>query len=145
MPRIGMMVRKKTRAAEKTRKHYIAAGSIRRARSQQVRRHDSEQRAQFENIPSLAPQYGNAGLFSRKGIALPGNGLDQRRFAAAVRPQDAHVFSARNLQVEVAQGLTLTTHYRHMGKRKQWRRDAVHSELKGMACFVVTSIDDSQS
>src|SRR5438876_5924651 len=37
MFRIGMMVRKNACAAEKTGKHYIATGSIRCARSQQVR------------------------------------------------------------------------------------------------------------
>src|SRR6266446_4918940 len=104
MFRIGMMVRKNARAAEKPGKHYIAASGIGRTRSQQIRRHDSEQRAQFENIPSLAPQNGNAGPLPRMWIALPGNGLDQRRFTTAIRPQDAYVLPAPNLQVDVMQG-----------------------------------------
>src|SRR6266849_10309494 len=85
MLRIGMMVRKNSRAAEKAGEHHMTAGGIRGAGSQQVRRYDSEQRAQLENIPSFAPQYGNAGTFPREWVALPCNGLDQSRFAAAIR------------------------------------------------------------
>jgi len=112
------MVRKNAGAAEKTREHHVAAGGIRGTGSQQVRRNDSEQRAQLENIPSLATQYGNAGPLPRKWIALPRNGLDQRRFAAAVRPQDAHVFPARNLQVDVTESFAVATHYGHVGQRE---------------------------
>ncbi|OLD21933.1 MAG: hypothetical protein AUI91_03265 [Acidobacteria bacterium 13_1_40CM_3_56_11] len=101
MFRIGMMVRKNVGAAEKAREHHVAAAGIRGTGSQQVRRYDSEQRAQLENIPSLAPQYGNVGPVPRKRITLPRNGLDQCRFAAAIRSQDAYVFSARDLQVDV--------------------------------------------
>src|SRR5712692_433589 len=120
---IGMLVRKNARAAEKAGEHHITAGGIRGAGRQQVRRYDSEQRAQLENIPSFAPQYGNAGTFPREWIALPRNGLDQCRFAAAIRSQYAHVLPARDLQVNVLEGRAVTTHYRDMGKREQRRRD----------------------
>src|SRR5260370_33516200 len=76
MLRIGMMVRKNARAAEKAGEHHITACGIRGTGSQQVRRYDSEQRAQLEYIPPLAAQYGNARPFPREWIALPSDGLD---------------------------------------------------------------------
>ena len=142
--RIGMMVRKNARAAEETREYYITAGGIRGAGSQQVRRHDSQQRAQLENIPSFASQYGNAGPFPREGITLPRNGLDQCRFAAAIRPQDAHVLPARDLQVHVLEGRAVATHYGDMRKGEQGRREGVHSGLNGIdRRFVVARTDDT--
>src|SRR2546428_3186574 len=87
MFRIGMMVRKNAGAAEKAREHHVAAGGIRGTGSQQVRRYDSEQRAQLENIPSLAPQYGNVG-------PVPRNGLDQCRLPQPFGPR-MHTCSPR--------------------------------------------------
>jgi len=66
MLRIGMMVRKNARAAEKAGEDYVAARGIRSAGRQQVRRDDSEPRTQFENIPSLAPEDGNPRPFPRE-------------------------------------------------------------------------------
>src|SRR5207237_9853685 len=105
-----MMVRKNARAAEKAGEHHITAGGLRGTGSQQVRRYDSEQRAQFENIPSLPPQYGNVGPFPRDGIALSRNRLDQCRCAAAIWSQYAHVLPASDLQVDVMEGRALSTH-----------------------------------
>src|SRR5258708_8500746 len=143
MLRIGMMVRKTARAAEKAGKHDITAGGIRGTRSQQVRRHDAEQRAQLKNIPSLAPQYGNARPFPRQWVALPRNGLDQRGLAAAIRPQDAHVLSARDLQVDVMECRSVTAHYRDMRKGEQGRRDGDHSGLNGLNRPAVAPGDDN--
>src|SRR5882762_2868631 len=126
---IGMMLRKNARAAEKAREHHITAGGIRGTGSQQVRGDDSKQRAQLENIPSLAPPYGNAGPFPCEWIALPRNGLDQCRFAAAIRPQYANVLPASDLQVDVIEGRAVTTHDRDMREGEQGRRDGVHSWL----------------
>src|SRR2546422_4706412 len=133
MFRIRMMVRKNAGAAEKTREHHVAAGGIRGTGSQQVRGDDSEQRAQLENIPALAPQYGNAGPFPCQWIALPRNGLDQRRFAAAIRPQYANVLPASDLQVDVIEGRAVTTHDRDICEGEQGRRDGVHYWLSGKA------------
>src|SRR5882672_12543908 len=88
--RIGMMVRKNPRAAEKTGEHHIPSGGIRGARSQQVGRYNSEQRAQFENIPSLMSQDKDGRPFPREWIALPGNGLNQRGLAASVGRSEEH-------------------------------------------------------
>jgi len=121
MLRIGMMVRKNARAAEKTGKHHITTGRIRGAGRQEVRRDDSKPRTQLENIPSLAPEDGNPGPLPREWIALPRNGLDQCRLAAAIRSQDADVLPAGDFQINVAQGLTVTTHHRHMRKGEQGR------------------------
>src|SRR2546430_2762667 len=142
MFRIGMMVWKNACAAEKAGKHHIAASGIRGTGSQQVRRYDSEQRAQFENIPSLPPQYGNVGPFPRDGIALSRNRLDQCRFAAAIWSQYAHVLPASDLQVDVMEGHAVTTHDRDMREGEQGRRDGVHSGLSGIGRFAATSSDD---
>jgi len=55
MFRIGMMVRK-IRVLLKKPESTTSRPGIRGARSQQVGRYNSEQRAQFENIPSLTSQ-----------------------------------------------------------------------------------------
>src|SRR5258708_10444910 len=122
--RIRMMMRKYTRATEKAGEHHVAAGGLRGAGSQQVRRHDAEQRAQLENVPSLAPKYGNPGPIARKRITLPRNGLDQCRFAAAIRSQDAYVLAARNLEVNVVKRRAVTTHNGDVrkGERSEERR-----------------------
>src|SRR2546430_14095932 len=96
---IGMVVWKNARAAEKPGEHHITASGIRGTGSQQVRRYDSEHGAQFENIPSRAPQYGNTGPFPHEWIAFPRYGLDQGRFAAAIWSQYANVLTASDLQV----------------------------------------------
>src|SRR5438105_1935451 len=137
-----MMVRKNARAAEKAGEHHITAGGLRGTGSQQVRRYDSEQRSQLENIPSLPPQYGNVGPFPREWIALSRNGLDQRRFAAAIRSQDAHVLPASDLQVDIMEGHAVTTHDRDMREEEQGRGDGFHSRLNGIGRFAVTRRDD---
>src|SRR5258708_25641143 len=93
------MVRKYLRAAEKAGQHHVASRGVRRARRQEVRRNNAKKRAQLKNIPPFAPQYGSAGPIPREWIALPRNGLNQCRLAAAIRTQDAHVLPTRDLTV----------------------------------------------
>src|SRR6266481_7732082 len=138
-----MMMRKYARATEKTGEHHVAAGSVRGAGSHQVRRHNTEQRAQLENVPSLAPKYGNPGPIARKRITLPRNGLDQCRLAAAIRSQDAYVLAARNLQVNVVKRRAVTTHYGDVRKGEQRFRNSVHAELSGDNHPAITVGNDS--
>ena len=90
---IGMMVRKNTRAAEKPGKNNIASRGVRGAGSQQIRRDDTKQRAQLENVPPLAAQDGDRRAFPRQGIAFARDRFDQRGFPATVRAEDANVFT----------------------------------------------------
>src|ERR1700675_1989445 len=122
MFRIRMMVRKNARAAEETGEHHVAASGIRGTASQQVRRNNAQQRAQLENVPALAPQYGNAGSFPREWITLPRDGLDQCRLAAAIRSQYAHVLPAGDFQADVLEGRAVTTHYGDVRRIAEWRR-----------------------
>jgi len=133
MPGIGMMVRKDARAAEESRQDHIAPGGVRGAGSQQVGRNDSEQRAQLENIPSLAPQDGNRRPFPRKRIAFARDGLDQRGLAASVGSKNAHVLSGCDLQGHIVESRTLLPRPAqdgHVFQGEQWRRRTSHFRLE---------------
>jgi len=58
--------------------------------------------------------------------------FDQRRFAAAIRPQDAHVLATGDLQADVMEGRTVSPHHRDMHKREQGPLDGLHSVLDGI-------------
>jgi len=122
---VGMVMRKDSRAAEKSRKDYVPSGRVRGARRQQIRRYNSQLRAQFENVPSLAPQNGNRRPFARLRITLTRDGLDQRGLPAPIRSQDAHVLPSPDFQRDVFQGRPLfprAAQHSDMFQGKQWSR-----------------------
>src|SRR4030095_9271365 len=94
----GMVVRKNSRAAEKSGEHNVAPGRIRRARAKQVGRDDSEMRPQFENVPPLAAHNALGRSLLRQRVTFARDRLDQRGFAAAVWPEDTNMFSRFNMQ-----------------------------------------------
>ena len=72
-------------------------------RAHQFVRNDSQQRAQLEDVPGIAPQDGERRIGLRQRIAFARDGLDQRRFAAAVRPQDRDVLPGPNAERDVVE------------------------------------------
>src|SRR5271168_1653567 len=93
-----MMMRKYARAAEESGKHNVAPGGVRRARRQQIRGDDPQQRTQFEDVPSFTPQDGNRRAVTHHGIALASDRLDQSRFAASVGTKYANMLAGTDAQ-----------------------------------------------
>ena len=106
-----MVMRKNARAAEKTGEHHVAARGVAGTRGQQVRRDDSQKRAQLENIPALTPQDGNGRVIPRERVTLSRDGFDERRFTASVGPEDADVLAAGDFQVDIQKSLAVATYY----------------------------------
>src|ERR1700734_264396 len=125
MVRVRMMVRKDARTAEKSGKHHVATGGVRGARSQQIRRNDSQQRTQLEYIPAFAPENRNRGSFACHGITLARNGLNQRGFAASIGSEDANVFAgtdAKRNAIERRPSGGLSAHDGDVVEGQEWRR-----------------------
>src|SRR5258708_40336901 len=96
LPRL--MIWKNSRAAEEARERHVHSRRVRGARRQQVRRNDSQQRAQFENIPTVASEDPDRGVFAGDRVALPRQRLDERGFATAIRAQNAKALALFNPQ-----------------------------------------------
>src|SRR5690349_176802 len=118
--RLRLMMRKDARAAEIAGKHHVAAGGLRRALRQQVRRNDAEQIAQLGDVPQFAPQDLDGRAFAGQRIAFAGDRLDQRGFAAAVRAQDADVLTGSDRERNVVQRGAFSAHHRDVLQFKQW-------------------------
>ena len=80
-------------------------------RAHQFVRNDSEQRAQLEDVPGFAPQNRQRRIGPRQRITLARDGLDQRRFAAAVRPQDRHVLARADAERNIVEHLFFAEHH----------------------------------
>src|SRR5467141_284951 len=87
--------------AEETGDNDFAAARVARAVGHQIVRYDAENGAQFEDVPSVAPQNRHRGFFPDDRIALARYGFDERGLAAAVRAQDRDVFARFAAQAEV--------------------------------------------
>lgn len=133
MHRIRMVMRENARAAEESGEHHVASCGIGGAGSEQVRRNDAQERAQFENVPALAAEDRNRGavfclIFGwRQRIALAGDRFDERGFAAAVWPQDADVLSRGDLQIYFTEGGVIAAHYRDVFELEKRRGHGVLS------------------
>ena len=127
MHRVGMVMWKDARAAEESRQHHVPPGCLRGARRQQVRRDNSQQRPQLENVPPFASQNRNRTSIARQRVAFPRDGLDQRGLPAAIRPQDAHVLPRGNFQIHFPERRAVAAHHRHVSERKKrWGHSLLH-------------------
>src|SRR5260370_42632197 len=79
-------------AAEETRKHHLKARDVARAGSDQVVRDDSEELAEFKNIPGIVAQDSERRAWPCERINFARDGFDERRFSTAVRAEDRDVF-----------------------------------------------------
>jgi hypothetical protein len=68
-----------------------------------LRAHHAEVPAELGQVPALAAEDAHPHLRAHDGIDLAGHGHDQRRFAAAVRPQNGHVLAGADGQVHIVQ------------------------------------------
>ena len=111
VPGIDHVMREDASAAEETGQDHVTPAGFAGALGQKIVRHNAQQRTQFENIPAVLPQDGHRGTFPRHGITFPRNGLDQGGLAAAVRPQNGHMFVAADHQAEIFQHSFLSAHH----------------------------------
>src|SRR5262249_7335173 len=102
----------------------VASRGVRGAGSQQIRRNNSQQRAQLEDIPSLAAKNGNrAAVLLRNGGCARG-GFARGRFferglAAAIWPKDADVLARGDLQVHFAERGVVSAHHGYVFEREK--------------------------
>ena len=108
--RSDFLMRPDADAREETGQRDIAAGDVASATGHQVARNDAEQLAQLENVPAVAAHDAHRRAFAHQRITFAGDGLDQRGFAAAVRPEDGDVLAESDPQRNVFQGNRLAAH-----------------------------------
>ena len=65
-------------------------------------------------------------MFLRHGITLTRNRLDQRRLAAAVRPEDRDMLIGTDAETKVIKRDLLPAHYADMPEIQEWRRFRSH-------------------
>jgi hypothetical protein len=80
-------------AAEKSGQNRVAPDDGTHVEAGQVVRHDSQQRAQFGDVPGLLPEKLHRGTLILQRVKLTRDGFDQRRFTRAVRTHDGDVLA----------------------------------------------------
>ena len=91
--RSHVKVRPEGRGGEKAGDHSIYATSNTGSLAGKVRFHDTEVLAKLRYIPAVAAKQSDGRLRCDDGIALAGDGFDQRGFSAAVQAEDRYVFA----------------------------------------------------
>src|SRR5258708_19455137 len=78
-------------AAEEARERDFGTRDLAGADSKQVVCDDTEKRPQSKDVPAVIPEDRHGTAFALQWIAFAGDGLDESRFPASVRPQDSDV------------------------------------------------------
>ncbi len=97
-------------AAEEAREHDFGTRELAGADSKQVVCDDTEKRPQSKDVPAVIPEDRHGSAFALQWIAFAGDGLDESRFAASVRPQDGDVLPDSDPKREVVKGDLLPPH-----------------------------------
>src|SRR5258708_24411401 len=108
-------------AAEESRKHHLKARNVARTGSDQVVRDDSEQLAEFKDIPGIVAEDGERRAGPGERITFACDGFDERRFSTAIRAQDRNVFTGLNAQCNVVQDCFAAAHYGDVLEIEEWR------------------------
>lgn len=86
--------------------------------------------AQLRDVPALAPEQAQFGRGRNDGVALAGEGFNQRRFSAAVRAKDGRVFAVLDAQREIVEDDVVAAR----------NRDVAHEEEIGIGSTVQEEI-----
>ena len=78
--------------------------------------HHAEVLAQLGQVPALAAEDAHLHPRLHDGINLAGHGQNQRRLAAAVRPENRHMLAGANRQVHVVQHHALAARHVHLAQ-----------------------------
>src|SRR3984957_2938938 len=113
-----MMIGLHADAAEETREHQLVARNIPGAAAHEFIRYDDQQRAEFEDVPGIAPQNGERRISQRQRIAFSRDGFDQRGFTATVRPQDGYVLAGSDAESDVMEHGLFAEHDRDVVERQ---------------------------
>jgi hypothetical protein len=88
--------------------------------SHEVVRDDAEEVAQVEDVPDGLAENAEGRFGVCERIALAGDGLDERGFAAAVGAEDGNVFAGADGEADVAEGGVLAAHDGDVVKVDEW-------------------------
>src|SRR5215469_14089775 len=112
--------------AEKPRKYNVTANCFAGAPRHQVVRNNSQQRAQFKNIPRFLSQNCDFRSRPRNRIQFASDGFDEGRFSAAIGSENGEVFPALDTQVEVVKHDLRSAHDLEVLQFKQRRIRSRH-------------------
>jgi epoxyqueuosine reductase len=131
-----VVVRPDADGTEKPGKHQLTAGDVARALGHQIVADDPEMRAQLEDIPISAAQNAQPCAGPEERIALARDGLDERRFPAAIRAQNSHVLAAFDPKAQAVQSQPIAAAYKYVFELQQRNRQ---NKTEGIRSLAITA------